>query len=79
MVAWQNERGAGGCLSFEELNSIVSVLSAFSWSLFLVISLLCQIYAGLESTPGVVIMFWTAWFAQLSVISKELVQTEMVE
>ena len=37
MVAWQNERGAGGCLSFEELNSIVSVLSAFSWRLFSVI------------------------------------------
>ena len=37
MVAWQIERGAGGCLSFEELNSIVSVLSAVSWSLFLVI------------------------------------------
>ena len=34
MVAWQIERGAGGCLSFEELNSTVSVLSAFSWSLF---------------------------------------------
>ena len=36
MVAWQIERGAGGCLSFEELNSVVSVLSAFIWSLFLV-------------------------------------------
>ena len=33
MVAQQIERGAGGCLSFEELNSIVSVLCAFSWSL----------------------------------------------
>ena len=37
MEAWQIERGAGGCLSFEELNSIVSVLSAFSWSLFSVV------------------------------------------
>ena len=57
MVAWQIERGAGGCLSFEELNSIVSVLSAFgvifSHPVFYVR------YAGLESVPGVVIMFWT--------------------
>ena len=37
MVAWQIERGAGGYLSFEELNNIVSVLSVFSWSLFSVI------------------------------------------
>ena len=37
MVAWQIERGAGGRLSFEELKRIVSVLSAFSWSLFSVI------------------------------------------
>ena len=43
MVAWQTERGAGGCLSFEELNSNVSVLSAFSWSYFQSSSLLCQI------------------------------------
>ena len=43
MVAWQNERGAGGCLSFEKLNSIVSVLFAFSWSYFQSSSLLCQI------------------------------------
>ena len=33
MVAWQIERGAGECLSFEELKRIVFVLSAFSWSL----------------------------------------------
>ena len=32
MLAWQIERGAGGCLSFEELKTIVSVLPAFSWS-----------------------------------------------
>ena len=31
------ERGADGCLSFEDFNSIVSVLSAFSGSLFSVI------------------------------------------
>ena len=37
MVAWQIERGAGGCSSVEELKSIVSVLSASSWSLFSVI------------------------------------------
>ena len=37
MVAWQIDRGAGGCLNFEDLNSIVSILSAFSWSLFSVI------------------------------------------
>ena len=37
LVAWQIERGAGGCLNVEELNNIVSVLSVFSWSLFLVI------------------------------------------
>ena len=37
MVAWQIERGAGGCLRLEELKNIVSVLSAFSWSLFSVI------------------------------------------
>ena len=37
MVALQIKRGAGGCLSFEELNSTVSVLSTFSWSLFSVI------------------------------------------
>ena len=37
MVAWLIKIGAGGCLRFEELNSIVSVLSAFSWSLFSVI------------------------------------------
>ena len=37
MVAWQIERGAGGCLSFEELKSIVSVLSAFSLGSFSVI------------------------------------------
>ena len=34
MMAWQIKRGAGGCLSFEELNHIVSVLSAFGGSLF---------------------------------------------
>ena len=43
MVAWQIERGAGGCLSFDELKSIVSVLSAFSWSYFQSSSLLGQI------------------------------------
>ena len=37
MVAWQIKRGASGCLNFEELKRIVSVLSAFSWSLFSVI------------------------------------------
>ena len=37
MVAWQIEKGADGCLRFEELKSIVSVLSAFSWTLFSVI------------------------------------------
>ena len=37
MVAWQIERGAGQCLSFEELKRIVSVLFAFSLSLFSVI------------------------------------------
>ena len=36
-------------------------------------------YAGLESVPGVVKMFWTTWFAQLSDISKELVRTGVVE
>ena len=34
MVAWQVERRAGGCLSFEELNSIPSVFLCFGWSLF---------------------------------------------
>ena len=34
MVARQIESGAGVCLSFEELKRIVSVLSAFSWTLF---------------------------------------------
>ena len=48
MVAWQNERGAGGCLSFEKLNSIVSVLFAFSWSYFQSSSLLCQICRFVE-------------------------------
>ena len=44
MVAWQIERGAGGCLTFEELKRIVSVLSAFSLNLFTIIqSFLCQI------------------------------------
>ena len=42
-VAWLIERGAGGCMSFEKLNSIVSVLSAFSWSYFQSSSLSCQI------------------------------------
>ena len=28
MVAWQIQRGSGGCLSFEKLNSMVPVLSA---------------------------------------------------
>ena len=37
MVAWQFERGAGGCLSFEELKRIVSVLFVFSWSLLTLI------------------------------------------
>ena len=37
MVALQIKRGAGGCVSFEELNSTVSVLSTFSWSLSSVI------------------------------------------
>ena len=72
MVAWQIKRGASGCLNFEELKRIVSVLSAFRWSLF---SVFYVRYAGLESVPGVVIMFWTTWFAQLSVISKGLVRT----
>ena len=44
MVVWRIERGAGGSLSSEELKRIVSVLSAFSWSLFFQsASLLCQI------------------------------------
>ena len=58
MVAWQNERGAGGCSSFEELNSTVFVLSAFSWSIFSHPIFYVR-YAGLESVPGVVIVFWT--------------------
>ena len=57
MVTSQIKNGSGGCLSFEELNSIVSVLSAFgvifSHPVFYVR------YAGLESVSGVVIMFWT--------------------
>ena len=56
MVTSPIERGAGECLSFEELKGIVSVLSAFRWSLFTVFYVR---YAGLESVPGVVIMFWT--------------------
>ena len=44
MVPWQIERGSGGCLNFEELNSIVSVLCAFNWNLFSVIQSICQIY-----------------------------------
>ena len=75
MAAWQIEKGAGGWLSFEELKSIVSVLSAFSWSLFSVIQSFNVRSAGLESVPGVVIMFWTTSFAQLRVISKILVRT----
>ena len=50
MVAWQIKRGASGCLNFEELKRIVSVLSAFRWSLF---SVFYVRYAGLESVPGV--------------------------
>ena len=42
-MAWQIERGAGGCSSFEELNSIVFALSAFSWEDFQSSNLLCQI------------------------------------
>ena len=34
MLAWQMEGGSGGRLRFEELNSIVSVLSESSRSLF---------------------------------------------
>ena len=37
LVVWQIEGGAGGCLSLEELKSIVFVLSAFRWGLFSVI------------------------------------------
>ena len=43
MMAWQIERGAGGCLSFEELNRIVSVLSRLVGVCFQSSSLLCQI------------------------------------
>ena len=57
MVAWQIERGAGGCSSFEEVKRLVSVLSTFCWSLFSVIHFFYVRYAGLESVPGVVIMF----------------------
>ena len=57
MVAWQNERGAGGCLSFEKLNSIVSVLSVFSWSLFSVIQSFISDMQVFESAPDVIITF----------------------
>ena len=78
MVAWQNERGAGGCLSFEKLNSNVSVLSAFSRSYFQSSSLLCQICWFRERS-------WCrrnvldSVICTVSVISKELVRTGVVE
>ena len=74
MVAWQIERGPGGCLSFEELKRIVSVFLHLVRVCFQSSSLLCR-YAGLESVPDVVIMFWTTLSAQMSFISKELVRT----
>ena len=57
MVAWQIERGAGGYLSFEELNNIVSVLSVFSWSLFSVIQSFISDMQVFESAPDVIITF----------------------
>ena len=78
MVAWQTERGAGGCFSFEKLNSNVSVLSAFSWSCFQSSSLLCQIcWFGERSWCRRNVL--DSVICTVSVISKELVRTGVVE
>ena len=55
MVAWQIERGAGGCLSFEELKSIVLSCLHLVGVCFQSSSQYVR-YTGLESVPGVIIM-----------------------